>query len=118
VHRRVGCGVIHKGHICGFLKCILVVLDGGNKRADGVVCLCARFGAKLVRGESVVGLGVCRNTGYQETFKEFGQGVIEIYAPVGGGVRFVFSMSFVDWLHEGELPIGRLHVGFPYTVEE
>ena len=60
MHRRVGCGVVHKDHICGVLKCILVVLDGGNERVDGVMCLCARFGAKLarVRGESVVGLGL------------------------------------------------------------
>ena len=84
--------MINKGHICRFLKCILVVLDGGNERVDSVMCLCARFGAKLVRGESVVGLGVCRKSGYEETFKEFGQGVIEIYAPVGGRV----SLSFVD----------------------
>jgi len=46
-----------------FLKCILVVLDDGNERVDSVMCLCARFGAKLVRGESVVGLGVCRKSG-------------------------------------------------------
>ena len=42
---------------------MLVVLDGGNERVDSVMGLCARFGAKLVRSESVVGLGVCRNTG-------------------------------------------------------
>jgi len=65
VHRGIGCGVVNKGHVCRFLECILVVLDGGNKRVDSVMCLCARFGAKLVRGESVVGLGLgmCRNTG-------------------------------------------------------
>ena len=63
MYRGVGCGVVNKGHICRFLKCILVVLDGGNERVDSVMCLCARFGAKLVIGESVVGLGVCRNTG-------------------------------------------------------
>jgi len=54
----------------------------------------------------------------EETFKEFGQGVIEIYAPVGGRVSFVFVMAFVDWLHEGELPISRLHVGFPDVIEK
>ena len=26
-------------------------------------------------------------------------------------------MSFVDWLHEGELPISRLHMGFPYAMD-
>jgi len=52
-----------KDHICRFHKCILVVLDGGNERVDSVMCLCARFGAKLVRVESVVGLGVCRKSG-------------------------------------------------------
>ena len=63
MHWGVGCGVVNKGHICRFVKCTLVVLDGGNERVDGVMCLCARFGAKLVRGESVVGLGTCRSTG-------------------------------------------------------
>ena len=58
MHRGVGCGVVNKGHICRFLKCILVVLDAGNERVDSMMCLCARFGAKLVRGESVVELGV------------------------------------------------------------
>ena len=82
------------------------------------MCLCARFGAKSVRGESVAGLGMCRNMGEEETFKEFVQGVIEIYAPVRSRVSFVFGMSFVDWLHEGQLPINGLHVGFPYTIEE
>ena len=60
--RGVGCGVVNKGHICRFLKYILVVWDGGNERVDSVICLCARFGDKFVRGESVVGLGMCRNT--------------------------------------------------------
>jgi len=53
----------NNAHICRFHKCILVVLDGGNERVDSVMCLCARFGAKLVRVESVVGLGVCRKSG-------------------------------------------------------
>jgi len=48
--------------------------------------------------------------GHLQTFLHF--------APVGGRVSFVFVMSFVDWLHEGELPISRLHVGFPYAIEE
>ena len=60
MHRGIGCGVVNKGHICRFLECILVVLDCGNERVDSVMCLCARFGAELVRGESVVGLGVRR----------------------------------------------------------
>ena len=38
-----------------------------------------------------------------------------IFAPVGGRVSFVFVMAFVDGLQEGELPIGRLHVKFPYV---
>ena len=38
---------------------------------------------------------VCQS-GYEETLKKFGQGVIEIYAPVGGRVSFVFVMAFVD----------------------
>jgi len=42
---------------------MLVVLDGGNERVDSVMCLCARLGAKLVRGESVVDLSVCRQSG-------------------------------------------------------
>jgi len=63
VHRGVGCGIVNKGHLCRFLQCILVVLDGGDGRVNGVMCLCARFGAKLVRGESVVKLSVCRKSG-------------------------------------------------------
>jgi len=43
---------------------------------------------------------------------------LDFFAPVGGRVSFVFVMSFVDWLHEGELPISRLHMGFPYAIEE
>ena len=39
-------------------------------------------------------------------------------APVGGRVSFVFVMAVVDWLHEGELPISRLHVEFPDAIEE
>ena len=30
----------------------------------------------------------------------------------------IFVMAFIDGLHEKELPIGRLHVGFPYDIEE
>jgi len=41
-----------------------------------------------------------------------------IHAPVSGRVSFVFVMAFIDGLHEGELPISRLHVGFPYAIEE
>ena len=48
--------------------------------------------------------------------KSFGPSFI--CAPVGGRVSFVFVMSFVDSLHEGQLPISRLHVGFPYAIEE
>ena len=55
-------GVVNKDHICRFLKCILVVLDGGNGRVDSVMCVCARFGTKLVRGESVVEHSVCRKS--------------------------------------------------------
>ena len=82
------------------------------------MCLCARFGAKLVRGENVVELSVCCKSSEEEPFKEFGQDVIEIYAPVGGRVCFVFVMAFVDVLHERELPISRLLAGFPYAIEE
>ena len=63
MHWGVVCGVVNKGHICRFLKRILFVLDGGNERVDSVTCLCVRFGAKLVRGESVVDLSVCRKSG-------------------------------------------------------
>ena len=80
--------------------------------------LVSGLGAKLVRGESVVDLSVCRKSGWEETLKKFGQGVVEIYAPVGGRVSFVFVMAFIDGLYEGELPICRLHVGFPYAIEE
>jgi len=41
---------------------MLVVIDGGNERVDSVMCLRASFGAKLVRGESVVKLSVCRKS--------------------------------------------------------
>ena len=40
------------------------------------------------------------------------------YAPVGGRVGRVFVMAFIDGLHEGELPISWVHVGFPYAIEE
>jgi len=51
-----------KPHI-RFLECILVVVDGGNERVNSIMCLCARLGAKLVRGESVVDLSVCHKSG-------------------------------------------------------
>ena len=79
---------------------------------------CARFDTKLVSGESVVRLSVCHELGEEQTLKKFCQGVIEIYAPVGGRVSFVFVMVFIDGLHEEELPINRLHVGIPYAIEE
>jgi len=85
-------------------------LDTGNERVNSVMCLGARLGAKLVRGESVFDLSVCRSSGEEQTLKFFCQGVIEIYTPVGGRVTFVFFMAFIDGLHEGDLPISRLHV--------
>ena len=94
------------------------MLDAGNERVNSVMCLGARLGAKLVGGESVVDLSVCFKSGKEQTLKKFGQGVIEIHAPVGGRVSLVFVMAFIDELHEGDLPIGRLHVGFPYDFEE
>ena len=63
MHWGVVCGVVNKGHICRFLECILVVLNGGNEGVNSVMCLCARLGAKLVRGESVVDLSVYRKSG-------------------------------------------------------
>ena len=97
---------------------VLVVLNGGKERVNSVMCLCAWFGAELVGGESVIKFSVCRKSGYVETFKKFCQGVVEIYSPVGGRVSLVFVMAFVDGLHVRELPICRLHVGFPYAIEE
>jgi len=50
---------------------------------------------------------------YEKPLKRFGQGVIEIYFPARGRVSLVFVMAFVDGLHERELPVYRLHMGFP-----
>ena len=61
---------------------------------------------------------MCCKSGWEETLNFFGQGVFEIYDLVGGRVRFVFVMAFIDKLHEGELPLGRLHVGFPCAIQE
>jgi len=36
--------------MCMFLEGILVVLDGGDERVNSVICLCVRFGVKLVKG--------------------------------------------------------------------
>jgi len=63
VHSGIGCGVVNESHICRFLECILVVLYGGDERVNNVMSLCAGFGAKLVRGESVVKLSVCCQSG-------------------------------------------------------
>ena len=38
--------------------------------------------------------------------------------PVRGRVILVFVMAFVDGMHEGELPVCRLHVGFPCAIEQ
>jgi len=93
-------------------------LDGGKERVSSVICLCAEFGAELVGGISIIEFSVCRKSGYEETLKRFGQGVVGIYSLVGGRVSLVFVMAFVDGLHEGELPSCRLHVGFPYAIED
>jgi len=68
----------------------------------------------------VLSSSVCHGckSGWEETLEKFGQGVIVIYAPVGDRVNLVFVMAFINGLYEGELPIGRLHVGFPYASEE
>ena len=87
-------------------------MNCGKERVNSVLCLCTRFGAELLGGENVIELNVCRKS----TFKKFGQGVIETQSPVGGRVRLVLVIAFIDWLHEGELPICRLNVGFPYGI--
>jgi len=38
--------------------------------------------------------------------------------PVRGRVILVFVMAFVDGMHGGELPVCRLHVGFPCAIEQ
>jgi len=78
------------------------------------MCLCTWFGPELVEGENIIEFGMCLKSGYEETFKKFGQGVVEIYSPVEGRISLVFVMAFVDGLHEGELRVCRLHVGFPH----
>jgi len=120
VHSGVGChgGVVNTIRICRFLEGVLLVLDGGKERVNRVMCLCARFGDELARCESVIELSVCRKSGWEETFKKFGQGVIEIHSPVGGSVSPAFVIAFVDGLHEEDLPICRLHLGFPYGIGE
>jgi len=47
---------------------------------------------------------VCCQSSNEETFKEFSEGVIEIYASVGCCVYFVLIVSFVDGLEERKLP--------------
>ena len=42
---------------------MLVVLYGGDERVNSVMGLCSGFGAKLVRGESVVKLSVYCQSG-------------------------------------------------------
>ena len=90
-------------------------MNCGKKRVNSVLCLCTRFGAELpqLEGEKVIELNVCRKS----TFQKFGQGVIETQSPVGGRVRLVLVIAFVDVLPEGELLICSLHVGFPYGIE-
>jgi len=41
---------------------------------------------------------VCCQSSNEETFKEFGEGVIEVYASVGCWVCFVLIVSFVHGL--------------------
>jgi len=72
----------------------------------------------LVGGEGVIMFCVRRESGYEDTFKGFGQDTIEIYFPVRGRVSLVFVMPFVDGLNEGELPAFRLNVRFPQAIEK
>jgi len=72
----------------------------------------------LVGGEGIIEFSVCRESGYEETFKFFGKGVVNIYSSVGSRFSLVFVMAFVDGLHERELPVCGLHVGFPYAIEK
>ena len=88
-------------------------MNGGEERVNSVMRLCAWFCPELVGGEGVVEFCVYCQSGNKQTFKQFVQGVIEIYSTVGGRVSLVFSMSFVDGLHERELPASRLNVRFP-----
>ena len=69
---------------------------GEDERAFSVLCLCASFGAELVGGESVIEsrVSVCRESGYERTFKEFGQGVIKSHSNSKYEAGSVLSLSW------------------------
>jgi len=71
------------------------VLNIGEKRIYGIVCLRVRFCPQLVVCKRVEEFRVCCQSSHEKAFKEFSEGVIEIYASVGCWVCFVLVVSFV-----------------------
>ena len=70
----------------------------GKKEIYGIVGLCVGFGSQLAICERVQEFSVCCQSSNEETFKEFSEGVIEIYTSVGCRVCFFLIVSFVDRL--------------------
>jgi len=94
----VGSGVVNNSHACGFLRSIFAMLDDGREGKYGIMGLSVGFCSQLAICERVEEFSMCCQSGNEETFKEFSEGVMEVYASVGCWVCLLFSVSFVDRL--------------------
>jgi len=74
------------------------VLNDGGKGIYGIVDLRVGFCSELAICERVQEFRVRCQSSNEETFKEFSEGVIEIYASVGCWVCCFLIVSFVDGL--------------------
>jgi len=75
---------------------MFVTLNDVKKGIYGIVGLRVGVCSQLAICERVEEFSVCRQSGNEECFEEFSEGVIEIYASVGCWVYFVLAVSSVD----------------------
>jgi len=96
----VGSGVVNNSHACGFLWSISVMLDDVKEGIYGVMGLCVGFCSQLAVCERVEESQfiMCCQSGNEETFKEFSEVVMEVYASVGCWVCLLLAVFFVDRL--------------------
>jgi len=77
---------------------MFVMLNVGKKGMYGIVGLCVGVCSQLAICERVEEFSVCCQSGNEESFTEFSESIIEVYASVGCWVCFVLAVSFVDKL--------------------
>ena len=61
---RVRRSIVNKGHICGLLQTVPIILDDGEQRVNSVMKLSVTTRAKLVVGKCVMCLSKGRQAGH------------------------------------------------------